>query len=860
MPNVIRSFGVKSVNSLEFNNVLANNLIIKKLNITKYVGSNVLDYTFHLNGFYIPETNTERIVKIKLVPALGCGDRFEPLEHVYEVTSSSDIYAVTRIRNNTIFDVYINGIKITTINAIIKTGININITENIDSSFYDSDRKVIIKRRRIILEEDYGGDNGRKILTVTGPNINETKSCVGLVDYEMYLYDNPEGVYTFTLTSMTTGESQTKTYNLVHKCDDYEEIYTETPPLWNSSYSGGAKFQLLSNKSNTFNLKNIPDPCVSPEPQCDENAPALLPEDINNLLQILGQYLLPNALNPVIEKVNNFTSNVNSANNLAGQYGFSTQATKEERAKAKYDGFVEKINQSKQELLTESSNLKTVASNILNEVKNTSNINKQLLSKESDFNSYKLKVEELVDEFNYLVTDENTFSLAEASAVYGQEVGLLAEIIEDYANRVLPVKVSNEEELEQYQDDENGFEKIQTTKGLIRYLKARIEVQKTRLNKVPQKIQESLEKDINELIINQAQQQGEFAEVALESLFEANLLDKDTLEIDLSKIEHNNSFNTLAKTTGDILLETFVNTKNDIGSYISTAVNFYGVTEVYNTYAQPIVEIANKSPVIKEALKVREVLNKVVKKEGTDKLANALAAADASNWSTLPVQEQQERISNYKNLLETFVTGDTLLAGGATKVLSNSAKMSQLNELVVATKKLNEVTKSKLAKSANKLSELQGNASKVTGKSRVLGNKIASKQAGMTKLPEKGDSLSSKITSCTKSSCGLNVTIKGNSKGGMQGKHYKTAHNYEPGKSFLTIDINKLQELVNKFAGTGQVVDPKFPKGSVQFRERVDFGEVIGMYKEIGNPTEYPTTKGIIHYSKSGCHVVPAKP
>jgi len=43
-------------------------------------------------------------------------------------------------------------------------------------------------------------------------------------------------------------------------------------------------------------------------------------------------------------------------------------------------------------------------------------------------------------------TPENTYSLAEASGVYGQEVGLLAEIIEDYANRVLPVKISNEED------------------------------------------------------------------------------------------------------------------------------------------------------------------------------------------------------------------------------------------------------------------------------------------------------------------------------------------------------------------------------------------------------------------------------
>ncbi|MFN4150496.1 MAG: hypothetical protein ACK4IX_06105, partial [Candidatus Sericytochromatia bacterium] len=192
------------------------------------------------------------------------------------------------------------------------------------------------------------------------------------------------------------------------------------------------------------------------ETSCDESTPPLLPSDINNLLQMLGQYLLPNALNPVIDKVDNLTNNLDRVNKLSGQYGFSTQATKEEKAKVKYDALVDQITQSKQSLLTESNNLKNIANNILNEVKTTSNVNKQVLSKEVDFNGYKLKVEELVDEVNYLITDENTFSLAEASAVYGQEVGLLANIIEDYANRVLPVKISNEEELEQYQDDENG--------------------------------------------------------------------------------------------------------------------------------------------------------------------------------------------------------------------------------------------------------------------------------------------------------------------------------------------------------------------------------------------------------------------
>ena len=87
---------------------------------------------------------------------------------------------------------------------------------------------------------------------------------------------------------------------------------------------------------------------------------------------------------------------------------------------------------------------------------------------------------------------------------------------------------------------------------------------------------------------------------------------------------------------------------------------------------------------------------------------------------------------------------------------------------------------------------------------------------------------------------------------GKQGKHVPGHNNYEPGKSELTISMKKASDLVNKFSGKGTPVGTN--------KERVDFGEVIGNYKDPITGESAPTTIGIIHYSKTGTHIVPARP
>lgn len=66
------------------------------------------------------------------------------------------------------------------------------------------------------------------------------------------------------------------------------------------------------------------------------------------------------------------------------------------------------------------------------------------------------------------------------------------------------------------------------------------------------------------------------------------------------------------------------------------------------------------------------------------------------------------------------------------------------------------------------------------------------------------------------------------------------------------------QGLLNKFAGKGRPIDAS--PGSLYYKELVDFGENIGVWKDKYNTLSLPTTKGTIHYSKDGAHIIPAHP
>lgn len=85
-----------------------------------------------------------------------------------------------------------------------------------------------------------------------------------------------------------------------------------------------------------------------------------------------------------------------------------------------------------------------------------------------------------------------------------------------------------------------------------------------------------------------------------------------------------------------------------------------------------------------------------------------------------------------------------------------------------------------------------------------------------------------------------------------QGKHIIGHKNYITGRSIFFGTVKTAELLIKQYSGTGVIVS--------QGKERIDFGRVIGYYVDKSTGKHYPTTMGIIHSSKNGSHIVPAKP
>ncbi len=97
-----------------------------------------------------------------------------------------------------------------------------------------------------------------------------------------------------------------------------------------------------------------------------------------------------------------------------------------------------------------------------------------------------------------------------------------------------------------------------------------------------------------------------------------------------------------------------------------------------------------------------------------------------------------------------------------------------------------------------------------------------------------------------------NIKIEWN----KQGKHIIGHKNYIKGRSIL--EHEKPEMLLTKYAGKGQKIRGK--PGQAGYQEAVDFGEKIGICVNEETGKQLATTRGIIHYSKKGTHIVPAPP
>lgn len=95
-----------------------------------------------------------------------------------------------------------------------------------------------------------------------------------------------------------------------------------------------------------------------------------------------------------------------------------------------------------------------------------------------------------------------------------------------------------------------------------------------------------------------------------------------------------------------------------------------------------------------------------------------------------------------------------------------------------------------------------------------------------------------------------------------QGKHLPTKHNFIKTKGIISLEEKELESLMKLHSGKGQRISG--PLGEAGYKERVDFGKIIGDYalqKDGKFVKHIPTTKGIIHYAKDGLkHLVPSRP
>ncbi|WP_154520039.1 polymorphic toxin type 50 domain-containing protein [Velocimicrobium porci] len=75
-------------------------------------------------------------------------------------------------------------------------------------------------------------------------------------------------------------------------------------------------------------------------------------------------------------------------------------------------------------------------------------------------------------------------------------------------------------------------------------------------------------------------------------------------------------------------------------------------------------------------------------------------------------------------------------------------------------------------------------------------------------------------------------------------------NNYTKGRSYLSISLQKVQELVNKYAGTGEL--KRDNKGNWSNKEFVVTDKIVGVCIDPITGKERPTTRFSIHYFKRG--------
>ena len=90
---------------------------------------------------------------------------------------------------------------------------------------------------------------------------------------------------------------------------------------------------------------------------------------------------------------------------------------------------------------------------------------------------------------------------------------------------------------------------------------------------------------------------------------------------------------------------------------------------------------------------------------------------------------------------------------------------------------------------------------------------------------------------------------------GKQSQHIK-GDGYIQGKSYLNLTMEEIQDIVNRYHATGNVI---IKNNGTQFKETIVLEQDVGVDIPKGEIEGTPTNRITIHYSVKGTHVVPTR-
>ena len=269
----------------------------------------------------------------------------------------------------------------------------------------------------------------------------------------------------------------------------------------------------------------------------------------------------------------------------------------------------------------------------------------------------------------------------------------------------------------------------------------------------------------------------------------------------------------------------------------------------------------------------RAVENNYLYNGEVNSLVKELAKAEKEGKDTRPIFEKYAKLSekNRQEILKIcgnnpvcYIPHIQMMQSGDEAAYENFSYLrlgTYFNNLSRETQvKLSDFVESENGKTRNLLPKSVHYATLALGASEAIGlgglalkTKLPKGANANEKLPVVGETKGYNTTKVNLNNLEIEIS--------KQNKHLENTNEYKVSlangqqKSLITVSLDSLKGYV----GTGQQVG-KTEIGLPGSKERVNFNKNIGIYIDPVTGNQTPTTIGIIHYSKNGYHIVPAKP